>query len=181
MNEKNSIWEHAGIAGLALGGVSIVYMLISMLIGKLAGNLGTAMTVLMTLVNFLLWAAKFCACIFLMRFFMQRFSKADPSADNNRVFRLGARTALLSALLYSGFYLAYLSFIDPGALDSALETLQDNPYLGSADMTAVEEMIPRMPTIMFFVNFLYCWLFGTILSAILSRNIPSRNPFIDEQ
>ena len=48
-------------------------------------------------------------------------------------------------------------------------------------MTAVEEMIPRTPTIMFLVNFLYCWLFGTSLSAILSRNIPSRNPFIDEQ
>ena len=42
-------------------------------------------------------------------------------------------------------------------------------------------MIPRLPTFSFFVNLFYCWLFGTVLSAILSRNIPSRNPFTDEQ
>ena len=108
-------------------------------------------------------------------------SKADPSADNNRVFRLGARTALLSALLYSAFYLAYVSFIAPDTFEKALEILQDNPLLGASEMDAVEEMIPRLPTFSFFVNLFYCWLFGTVLSAILSRNIPSRNPFTDEQ
>ena len=181
MNEKNSIWEHAGKAGLVLGGVSIVYMLITSLLGKVAENAGSGLTILMTLVNFLLWAAKFCACIYLMRFFMLRFSKADPAADNNRVFRFGARTALLSALLYSAFYLAYVSFIAPDTFEKATEMLQDNPLLSSSDMAAVEEMLPRLPTFSFFANLLYCWLFGTILSAILSRNIPSRNPFIDEQ
>ena len=181
MNEKNSIWEHAGKAGLVLGGVSIVYMLITALTGKLAENAGGGLSFLLAALNFLLWAAKFAACIFLMRFFMQRFAKADPTADNNRVFRFGARTALLSALLYSAFYLAYVSFIAPDTFEKALEMLQDNPFLGSSDMAAVEEMIPRLPTFSFFANLIYCWLFGTILSAILSRNIPARNPFIDEQ
>ena len=181
MNEKNSIWEHAGKAGLVLGGVSIVYMLITALTGKLAENAGGGLSFLLAALNFLLWAAKFAACIFLMRFFMQRFAKADPTADNNRVFRFGARTALLSALLYSAFYLAYVSFIAPDTFEKALEMLQDNPFLGSSDMAAVEEMIPRLPTFSFFANLIYCWLFDTILSAILSRNIPARNPFIDEQ
>lgn len=181
MNEKNSIWEHAGKAGLVLGGVSIAYMLCTMLTGKLAENAGRYLSLLLGLVNFLLWAAKFAACIYLMRFFMLRFSKADPTADNSRVFRFGARTALLSALLYSAFYLAYVSFIAPDTFEKALDLLQDNPYLGASEMETVEEMIPRLPSFSFFVNLIYCWLFGTILSAILSRNIPSRNPFTDEQ
>ena len=181
MNEKNLIWEHAGKAGLVLGGVSIVYMLITSLTGKLAEDAGSGLTILLTLVNFLIWVAKLCACIFLMRLFMQRFSQAAPAADNTRVFRFGARTALLSALLYSAFYLAYVSFIAPDTFEKALELVQDNPFMGSSDMAAVEEMIPRLPTFAFFANLLYCWLFGTILSAILSRNIPSRNPFTDEQ
>lgn len=181
MNEKNSIWEHAGKAGLALGGVSIAYLLITMLTGKLAEDAGGAMTFVLGALNFLLWGVKFGACIFLMRFFMLRFSKADPTADNNRVFRFGARTALLSALLYSAFYMAYVSFIAPDTFENAMSMLQDNPFLGATDTAAIEEMIPRMPTISFFVNLIYCWLFGTVLSAIFSRNIPSRNPFTDEQ
>ncbi len=181
MNEKNIIWEHAGKAGLVLGGVSILYMVLTALTGKLAENAGSGLNILLTLVNFLLWIAKFGACTYLMRLFMQRFAKADPAADNSRVFRFGARTALLSALLYSAFYLAYVSFIAPDTFEKALEILQDNPLLGASEMDAVEEMIPRLPTFSFFVNLFYCWLFGTVLSAILSRNIPSRNPFTDEQ
>jgi hypothetical protein len=181
MNEKNIIWEHAGKAGLALGGVSIVYMVLTMLTGRLAEDAGSGLTAVLGVVNFLLWGIKFAACIFLMRFFMQRFSNADPSADNARVFRFGTLTALLSALLYSAFYMAYVSFIEPDTFSKTLEMLQENPMLGAAQMDSLEEMIPRMPTISFFVNLVWCWLFGTVLAAIFSRNIPSRNPFVDEQ
>ena len=44
-------------------------------------------------------------------------------------------------------------------------------------MDMMEEMIPKLPTMTFFLNFFWCWLFGTVLSAIFSRNIPSSNPF----
>ena len=179
MAEKNIIWERAGKAGLALGGVSILYMLCTMLTSKLADAGGPVF--LVGLLNFVLWAVKFWACLFLMRLFMLRYSQADPSADNARVFRFGMITALLSALLYSAFYLAYTSFIAPDTFETALEALQDNPYLDSNTMSQVEEMIPRMPTIGFFFNLIYCWLFGTILAAIYSRNIPPQNPLPDNQ
>ena len=181
MNEKNIIWEHAGKAGLVLGGVSIVYMVLTMLTGKLAEDAGAGLTTVLGLVNFLLWGIKFAACIFLMRFFMLRFSQADPSANNARVFRFGTLAALLSALLYSAFYMAYVSFIEPDTFEKTLEMLQDNPMLGAAQMDSLEELIPRMPTLSFFVNLVWCWLFGTVLAAIFSRNIPPQNPFTDEQ
>ena len=181
MAEKNIIWESAGKAGLALGGVSILYMLCTMLTGKLAESASGFGVVAVSLGNFVLWAVKFAACLFLMRFFMLRFSQADPTADNNRVFKFGMLTALLSALFYSAFYLAYTSFIAPDTFDTALEILRDNPYIDSNSMEQVEEMIPRMPTIAFFMNLVYCWLFGTVLAAIYSRNIPSQNPFNDQQ
>lgn len=175
---KNNIWEQAGKAGLVLGGISIAYMLLTMLTGKVAEN---GPTVLMGLVNFLLWAAKLGACIYLMRFFILRFAMRDPSVDSSRAFRFGTLTALLSALLYSAFYLAYVSFIAPDTFEQALSIFEDNPMMDSNSMAAIEEMIPRMPTISFFVNLVWCWLFGTVLSAIFSRNVSSKNPFIDEQ
>ena len=176
MAEKNIIWERAGRAGLALGGVSILYVLCTLLVGKIPGP-----AFVVGLLGFVLWLCKFCACIFLMRFFMLRFSEADPEADNARVFRFGMITALLSSLLYSAFYLAWTSVIQPDTFRDALEMLQDNPMLGAAEMDQIEEMIPRMPTITFFANLVYCWLFGTVLAAIFSRNIPSQNPFTDKQ
>lgn len=175
--QKNSMLEQAGKAGLVLGGVSIAYMLLTMLTGKAAEN-GPA--ILLGLVNILLWVAKFLGCIYLMRFFILRFAANDPEADNSRAFRFGTLTALLSALIYSAFYLAYVSFIAPDTFEEALSALTDNPMLDSNTLTAVEDMIPRMPTISFFVNLIWCWLFGTILAAIFSRNISSKNPF-DEQ
>ena len=175
--QKNSMLEQAGKAGLVLGGVSIAYMLLTMLTGKAAEN-GPA--VLLGLVNILLWVAKFLGCIYLMRFFILRFAANDPEADNSRAFRFGTLTALLSALIYSAFYLAYVSFIAPDTFEEALSALTDSPMLDSNTLTAVEDMIPRMPTISFFVNLIWCWLFGTILAAIFSRNISSKNPF-DEQ
>ena len=176
--KKNIMWESAGKAGLVLGGVSIVYLLLTMLLGKVAEN-GSA--ILMGLVNGLLWLAKFIACIYLMRLFMRKFAVAEPEADRNRVFRFGMITALLSALLYSAFYLAYVSFIAPDTFSQALDILADNPMMDSNSMSAVEEMIPRMPTISFFGNLIYCWLFGTILSAIFSASIRPQNPFTDNQ
>ena len=175
--QKNSLLEQAGKAGLVLGGVSIVYMLLTMLTGKAAEN-GPAF--LLGLVNVLLWAGKFVGCILLMRFFIMRFAMKDPTIDNSRAFRFGTLTALLSALLYSAFYLAYVSFIQPDIFEEALSALTDNPMIDSNTMSAVEDMIPRMPTMSFFFNLIRCWLFGTVLAAIFSRNISSKNPF-DEQ
>jgi len=181
MAEKNIIWESAGKAGLVLGGVSILYMLCTMLTGKLAESVEGFAVALPALLNFLLWACKFGACIYLMKLFMTRYSQADPAADNAAVFRFGMLTALFSALLYSAFYLAYTTFIAPDAFEKSLDVLRSNPYVDSATMSQMEEIIPRMPTISFFLNFFYCWLFGTVLSAIFSKNIPPQNPFRDNQ
>lgn len=175
---KNLLWESAGKAGLVLGGVSIAYLLCTMLTGKLAEN---GPVFLMSVVNLLLWLAKFAGCIYLMRWFMLRFSQADPEADNARVFRFGTLTALLSALLYAGTYLAYTTFIAPDSFDQAMEILRDNPMIDANTMDQMEQMIPQMPTFSFFFNLIYCWLFGTVLSAIFSRNIPPQNPFANPQ
>lgn len=178
MNEKKSIWESAGKAGLVLGGISVAYMIITMLIGKLDGN-GPAF--LLRLLNVVLWIAKFAGCIYLMRFFILKYAESDPTVDNARAFRFGTLTALLSALIYAAFYLAYTSFIAPDTFTQALEILQDNPMMDESMMSQMEELMPKMPTYAFFGNLIYCWLFGTILAAIFSRNISSSNPFIDEQ
>ena len=51
--------------------------------------------------------------------------------------------------------------------------------LTADQLDSMQELMPKLPTISFFANLIWCWLFGTVLAAIFSRNIPSRNPFGD--
>lgn len=175
MEDKKSIWNSAGSAGLILGGISVAYLLLNWVLSRIAGE-GTAV-VLTGAASVLLWAVKFGACIWFMKFCMTRYSDENPEADHGDVFKFGVLVALLSALVYSGAYSAYLIYLAPEQLEEALDMLRDNPMLDSNSLEMVEQIIPKMPAISFFVNIVYCWLFGTVLSAIFSRNIPSSNPF----
>ncbi|MBR0291234.1 MAG: hypothetical protein IJQ79_03780, partial [Bacteroidales bacterium] len=79
---------------------------------------------------------------------------------------------------------AWVSFIDPEMLTSSLDTIRTVSEFSEEQAEAIEQLIPKLPTLTFFVNLIWCFLFGTVLSAIFSRNIPSRNPFdtgIDNQ
>lgn len=176
MADKKALWNHAGKAGLVLGGISLLYMVCDLLLAKVdPGN--QLAVVLAGFMSLLLWAAKFCACIFLMRHFMKSFVNANGDATNADSFRFGHATALLSALIYAGGYMAYVMYVDTSVFDKSLELMAENPMLTSDMMDMMEQMIPKMPAMTFFANLIYCWMFGTVLSAILSRNIPSRNPF----
>ncbi|MBR3076106.1 MAG: DUF4199 domain-containing protein, partial [Bacteroidales bacterium] len=117
-----------------------------------------------------------------MKVFMQRFAGRYEGVTNRDSFSFGAATALLSALIYSGFYLAWVLFIQPDmfkeSIDAAMQLYEG--IFTEAQLEQMEQLVPKMPSYTFFVNLIWCWLFGTVLSAILSRNIPSRNPFNED-
>lgn len=182
--EKINIWNEAAVPGLVLGLVSIVYMVVNLLTSRLAGTGGAAF--LIGLLGFVLWAAKIAACILLLRHFLLAFSRRNPYADNRKVFQFGMVVALFSALLYSGFYLVYTLYINPDMIAASMEAAM-SAYAGMMDsemMSAMQNMQDSMPAIGFFSNLIWCWLFGTVLSAIFSRNIPGPvqdDPFKDNQ
>ena len=47
----------------------------------------------------------------------------------------------------------------------------------SNTLAALGDMEESMPEIVFFSNLFYCFLYGVVLSLILSRRIPSNDPF----
>ena len=169
---RKDMWNTAATAGLVLGAVSAAYMFVTQL---MAGTSGFMMTIL----GFLLWAAKFGGCIWLMAFFMKKHAAAHPEVDNKETFRLGMITALLSALVYSAAAFANIAFIsgDVIAEQVNLTMQQMGSMMDSNSMALMETYMEKLPQITFFSNLLYCFVFGTVLSYILSRNIPSRDPF----
>lgn len=175
MNEKNTFWQHAGKAGLVLGGVSIAYLVITSLTGLLAAKIGG--NFLISIFNFILWLAKFAGCIYLMLFFMRSYASSRPAGTGASPFVFGMTVAYLSALVYSTAILIFISYIAPDALSEAFDAMRENPMMDSNGLAFLDSLEARKESFVFIVNLIYCTLFGTIVAAILSGSVQSKNPF----
>lgn len=170
------MWNTAGTAGLTLGGTSSLFLLISRALTSLKIP-GFASSV----ISFALWAVKFGGCIWLMAFFMKKFVAENPEADNSTTYRLGMASAFLSALIFAAVSFADIAFISADTYVQMKDMMMQEmgSLMDSNTQTVMENMFDNLPQYMFFANLIYCFLYGTVLSAILSRNIPSRDPFAD--
>ena len=164
--ERKLIWSEAGIPGLILGLATAVCFYLTSLLGN-------------ALLNGIVWVAKLAGCICLMYFFMKKFVSIHSGADNRDSFRFGVIVALLSAFIYSVSFYIFTVYIKPDMFDAALSAVMDNysSILDSNSLEQIENLIPKLPAIGFFSNLIYCFLYGTIVSAIISRSVPSTNPF----
>ena len=173
---KKTLWNYAGTAGLGMGLISTASMFTGQYLSTL--SLSGFLTVLIGLI---LWALETGGCIWLMWIFMKRFAAACPSADNRATFRMGMATAFLSALVYSAASFANIAFISVDFYTEQYQILMQQmaPVMDSNSKDMLAKMQDYLPQITFFSNLTYCFMFGTIVSAVLSRGIPSRDPFAD--
>ena len=168
---NNILWEKASKAGIVLGLVSATYLLLSSLLARFAGNINSGF--LLTLLSMLLWSVKFIACIGLMKYFMIRLKLSYKGVNSNLAFKFGLRVALLSAFVYSVCYLANLLYLSKDIIQAQMDLIM-NQYANMVDsntmnaMTKMQDSIPLMSTVF---NLIYCFLFGTVLSKILSKTL----------
>ncbi len=172
---KRNMWNDAAIAGLALGGVSTVYLFVTVLMGKMESSVLTDMLL------GLLWIGKFGGCIWLMMFFMKKFAAENPEVDNKGTRRFGVISALLSAIVYAAASFANAAFISADSLYEQMNLMvqQMAPFMDSNTMSRMDMMMEKLPQYTFFSNFFYCFIYGALLSSILSIKIPQNDPFAD--
>ena len=163
------MWNTAGTAGLVLGAISSAYLFAGQLI---SGDL-SQVTLWQQILSLILWGIKFALCIFIMRSAMTRFAYENKEAGMKQVFRMGVLTALLSSLVFSGFYLANMLYISPEYYNEVFGTMisQMSAEMDSNSKATLDELAPMIPQITFISNLIYCFLFGVVLSGILSRKI----------
>lgn len=173
---RKEIWDAASRPGLALGMVSVAYMYI----GNILNTSGLSAGVV-SLIGVPLWIAKFAGCIFLMKFFMKKFHTEHPETTNKDVCRMGVVTSLLSA-----FFFASLQFIDMAYLSvefyaEQYEVVmqQYSSLMDSNSLSMIKKFMDVLPQFTFVWTLIYCTAFGSVLASILSRNIPSKDPFAD--
>ena len=174
--DNKTIWNNAAKTGLVFAGVTIACNLLKR--GIVALDLPVFVQ---TLLNGIVWAAEFAGCIWLMIFFMKKLVRDYDGVLNTDTNRYGRRIAFLSAIIIASVEFLILYFSPQEKLqetiDAALSAYAS--MLDSNTLSAMEDMMQNLPAITFISNLIYCFLYGTILSAILSRNIPQRDPFAD--
>ena len=146
----------------------------NMFIGQLLSTLQMSKLII-TATGGLLWLAETVGCIGLMYFYMKKFSTQFPSESRKKVYHLGMAIAFFSALLYAAMTFANIAYI---SADYFAETYQQiiqsaAPSLDSNSRTLLVKLMDNLPQISFFSNLIYCFIFGTIVSSILSRIIAS--------
>ncbi len=173
---QRNMWNGAGKAGLALGGASAAFLFATQYLGEI----GTPAFLTM-LITGVLWVAKFAGCIWIMMFFMKRFASENTEADNKDTLRFGVIAAFLSAMVYSAVSFVNVAFISADMFTEQMNMMfqQMAPMMDSNTLTQMDKFMENLPQYTFFSNLIYCFIYGAILSAILSRNIPSRDPFAD--
>ena len=116
-----------------------------------------------------------------MMFFMKKFVTENAESDNSTSFRFGVAAAILSSIIYAAFSFANTAYFSADMIAENMETVMQaySQFMDANTLARMDEMMSKMPQITFFSNLIYCSVFGTILSLILSRNIPNKNPFAD--
>ena len=173
---KSIIWNRACISAIPMALVPILYSILTRLLSG-AGSAGAAFGV--TLLTGVLWMAKLVLCIWMMAWAMRRLVDGHDGVTNRDTFHYGVAIALLSAIITAAWSLADMVLIHPEFWQEQLnDTIQQiSPMLDSNSREALSKIEGSFTTVSFFTTAIYCFLYGTVLSSILSRNIPKQDPF----
>ena len=175
---RSNIRDLSAKAGLALGLLSAACVFIVQLIGQ-----SELPAFIIKISSTAFWILKTSGSIWLMMFFMKTLAANDSQVSNKDTFRLGALSSILSALVFAAFSFANVAFISRDLfteqMDAAMQQIA--PMLDSNSLSLIENIMQNLPQLTFFGNLIYCFIYGVALSLILSRSIPSRNPFADHK
>ena len=170
--DNTIIWNEASKTGLFLGLVSI---------GCLGGKELAALSgknFLITAAAVILWVVEFFGCIQIMKNSMLSLRERYEGVKIQDTLKLGRRAALLSGLLLASAQ-TFIIIKAPEAMAEFVEALSSTSQLGASGQEAMEGMLDKLPLITFISQWLYCFLYGTVLASIVSRYIFLQKLFND--
>ena len=163
--DNTALWNEAAKAGILLGLVSVGCLVLK----ELAGLSGQAFLVQAATV--ILWAVEFFGCILIMK--SQQLNLRDKYEDIRMedCFRLGRRAALLSGLVLASAQALIILYMPQESMDTLVDQISQAMSMSSSQMEQMEGVVARLPLYTFVFQWVYCFLYGTVLSSILSRYI----------
>ena len=168
--------SEAAKAALFFGLISGGYIFIN-------GFLGTTNSpLLVNILSIVLWAGKLVGCIFLMRFFMKKLLASYEGVTRQNLLGYGTLIALFSAIITAACSYISVQYLFPGQITEAFNTAYEQAagMLDSNSMAVLEGLESKMGVISLVSNLLWCFLYGWILSSIMSSSLVGKKNIFDD-
>ena len=163
--DNNALWNEASVTGLFFAAVSIACLMGKQLVA------GSSNAFLISAVGVVLWIAEFAGCIVLMRKRMVRLRDTYSSVTIQDSYKFGRRAALLSGLLVAGAHALLLMQMPADSMDTMIGQMAQQFQLSASDIESMGAMVDKLPLWTFIFEWVYCFLYGTVLSSIMSRYV----------
>lgn len=165
--DNKTLWNEAARVGIVFGLFSSVCLGLK----EAAGLTGS--TFVVTAAMIILWAVEFFGCILLMKKYMLDELEKHEGMTQLQLYKFGRRVALLSGFILAVVNAVIVSLIPDETLAETLnETMAAMPASMQADAEeSVALMMDKFPLFTFLGQWLYCFLYGSILSAVMSRYV----------
>ena len=168
--------SEAARVALIFGAISGGYIFLNSALA-LAGS-----ALLVNILSIIIWAGKLVGCILLMRFFMKRLMGSYEGVTRKNLLSYGTLIALFSAIITAACSYIAVQYVFPGqtkeVFDSVLQA--SNGMLDSNSLAMVEQMEGSFGTISLVSNLIWCFLYGWILSAIMSGSLAGKKDIFDD-
>ena len=162
--DNTTLWNEAAKTGAFLGAVSVGCLTLKELAAASGSNF------LVQAAAIILWVAEFLGCILLMKNAMLRLRDKYEGVKMAETFTLGRRSALLSGLLLASAQVLFLLQAPESEMTALADQIAQAMPAG-VDRDTVDRALDKLPVGMFIFQWIYCFLYGTVLSSILSRYI----------
>ena len=171
--DSKTLWNEAGRVGFVFGGFSSVCLALKM------GASLTGSNFLVQAAAIILWAVEFFGCILLMKKYMLDLRDKYDGATIEDVYHFGRRVALLSGLILAAVDALIIMKMPQETVTNVMGELSAAmpAGLGHVSEDDLGRFVDKLPLYTFIGQWLYCFLYGSLLSAILSRYIFLQGPF----
>lgn len=180
--DNTILWNEAAKAGVLFGFVSVSCLALKELAGMSGSNFLTQAAFI------ILWTVEFFGCILLMKKVQLDLRDKYQDVKMADTFKLGRRAALLSGLLLASAQALIILYMPQETMDQLVSAVSEAMPMGAAQQEQMDGMLDKLPLLTFLFQWMYCFLYGTVLSSIMSRYIflekifgpPFQNPPEDE-
>ena len=163
--DNNTIWNEAARAGLLFGAVSVGCLGLKEL-STLSGN-----NFLIQAAAVILWVVEFFGCILIMKNVMLRFRDKYEGVKMEDTYKLGRRAGFLSGLILASAQAFIIMKMPAETMDEFVNQMMSTAQLLPTDRDAVDAALANLPVLTFIFQWLYCYLYGSVLASVMSRYI----------
>ena len=172
--DSKTLWNEAGRVGFVFGGFSSLCLVL-----KEASAL-TGSTFLVQAAAIILWAVEFFGCILLMKKYMLDLKDKFENVTVVDTYRFGRRVALLSGLILAAVdTILIMKVLPQETVESVITELNTavTSRMGAGYEGEIGRFVDKLPLYTFIGQWLYCFLYGSLLSAIMSRYLYMQDVF----